>query len=199
VDGVKYPQIRQDKVFMQCNVHIGAEMLKWASAQCHPALYSGPPRDLFEPFCGNGNFTLPLSAHFRATLATELDPVAVDAALECAKWANVNSRIDFRALSAAQALRVVNSTREGRGGMEEKNWDFGTLFVNPPREGLEDSVRLMARQMDNILYISCNPHTLLRDLNEIMASGTHQVSAAALFDQFPHSRHAEVGIALRRR
>ena len=54
-----------------------------------------------------------------------------------------------------------------------------------------------ARQAESVLYLSCNPHTLARDLAAL--GTTHRVSDAALFDQFPHTPHAAVGVMLQRR
>jgi tRNA (uracil-5-)-methyltransferase len=51
--------------------------------------------------------------------------------------------------------------------------------------------------MDSILYISCNPETLAENLKQI--TKTHQVVSAALFDQFPWTKHIESGVLLKRR
>jgi tRNA (uracil-5-)-methyltransferase len=48
-----------------------------------------------------------------------------------------------------------------------------------------------------ILYISCNPETLKRDLEYL--SKTHSVEAMALFDQFPYTDHLEMGVMLKRK
>ena len=48
-----------------------------------------------------------------------------------------------------------------------------------------------------ILYISCNPETLVRNL-EVLAQ-THAIDRLALFDQFPYTHHVECGVALTRR
>ena len=73
-----------------------------------------------------------------------------------------------------------------------------TVLLNPPREGVvEPQVLEAARQAESVLYLSCNPHTLARDLAAL--GTTHRVSDAALFDQFPHTPHAEVGVMLQRR
>ena len=61
---------------------------------------------------------------------------------------------------------------------------FGTVLVDPPRAGLDDKCRRLVARFERILYVSCNPLTLLRDLGELVATGTHQVVSLALFDQF---------------
>jgi len=47
---------------------------------------------------------------------------------------------------------------------------------------------------EHILYISCNPETLVRDLE--LLSKTHEVVDMAIFDQFPYTHHVEMGVKL---
>jgi tRNA (uracil-5-)-methyltransferase len=49
---------------------------------------------------------------------------------------------------------------------------------------------------ENIIYISCNPETLYRDLKRL--SKTHKVINMALFDQFPYTHHVEMGAILKK-
>ena len=72
-----------------------------------------------------------------------------------------------------------------------------TVLLNPPREGVvELQVLEAARHAQSVIYLSCNPVTLARDLAALET--THHVTDAALFDQFPHTPHAEVGVVLQR-
>ena len=73
-----------------------------------------------------------------------------------------------------------------------------TLFVDPPRSGLDpESVELMAT-FDRIVYISCNPETLHANLKGV-AGVTHDVVRFAAFDQFPFTHHLEAGVYLVRK
>jgi tRNA (uracil-5-)-methyltransferase len=79
-------------------------------------------------------------------------------------------------------------------------WDelrLRTLLVDPPRAGLDDESRLMLADFDRVVYISCNPETLARDLTSV--AGSHRVARFALFDQFPYTDHVECGAYLVRR
>ncbi|HFU77292.1 MAG TPA: tRNA (uridine(54)-C5)-methyltransferase TrmA, partial [Epsilonproteobacteria bacterium] len=78
-----------------------------------------------------------------------------------------------------------------------KTYDFSTVLVDPPRAGLDEGTIALISQIENIIYISCNPETLARDL-EIL-SQTHDVKEAAMFDQFPHTEHVESGVFLRKK
>ena len=81
-------------------------------------------------------------------------------------------------------------------GIELAERQFNTVLVDPPRAGLDPATTQMISQFDNIIYISCNPHTLVANLEAL--SATHKVSRAALFDQFPFTEHMESGVLLTR-
>jgi tRNA (uracil-5-)-methyltransferase len=82
-------------------------------------------------------------------------------------------------------------------GIDLPGYDFSTLFVDPPRMGLDEATVALARGFRNILYISCNPQTLHANVAALAA--THEIRAAAVFDQFPYTHHLECGLLLSRR
>lgn len=69
--------------------------------------------------------------------------------------------------------------------------------MDPPRAGLDDTTRALAKDYENIIYISCNPETLHRDLLEL--TKTHEIDTFALFDQFAYTNHIESGVILSRK
>ena len=76
--------------------------------------------------------------------------------------------------------------------------DHDLVVVNPPRRGIGEH---LARTLDGsgahtVIYSSCNPTTLAADLEHL---ASFDVTAARLFDMFPHTHHAEVAVLLRRR
>jgi hypothetical protein len=77
VDGKTYPQWVTENRFSQSNSHICQAMLTWAHKQMAKEGGGQHSHDLIELYCGNGNFTLPLSALFRRVFATELDKYSV--------------------------------------------------------------------------------------------------------------------------
>ena len=74
------------------------------------------------------------------------------------------------------------------------DYKFSTIFVDPPRAGLDDTTRQLSSEFDQIIYISCNPETLVRDLEFL--TKTHEIKNFALFDQFAFSTHIECGVIL---
>ena len=69
--------------------------------------------------------------------------------------------------------------------------------MDPPRAGLDPLTCKLIAQFDKIVYISCNPETLARDLK--LLGVTHDAVRLAAFDQFPYSHHLESGVILRRK
>ena len=170
-------------------------MLGWA---CDVAQNLGG--DLLELYCGNGNFTLPLSQHFRQVLATEVSKTSVYAA----QWnieANQRDNIKIARLSAEEFTEAYTQSREFRRlqeqGISLKEYGFSTIFVDPPRAGVDDETLKLVSQFDNIIYISCNPETLRANLDTLCQ--THTVERAALFDQFPFTHHIESGVYLKKK
>lgn len=179
--------------FTQPNGEVCQKMLNWA----YEALGERED-DLLELYCGNGNFTLPLATRVRKVLATEISKTSVNAAL--ANLAdNTVDNVTLVRLSAEELTQALNEVRPFRrlADVDLKSYSFGSVFVDPPRAGMDPDTCELTRRFDNILYISCNPETLAQNIAQL--HDTHQVSRCALFDQFPYTHHMEAGVLLTRR
>ena len=181
--------------FSQPNAAVCAKMLEWA---CGCA--AGLGGDLLELYCGNGNFTLPLARYFGRVLATEVSKTSVRAA----QWnieADGADNIRIARLSAEEFAQAYGGGREFRRlreqGISLSDYAFSTVFVDPPRAGIDKATLRLMQDFDNIIYISCNPETLRANLDVLLQ--THEIKAAALFDQFPFTAHIESGVLLRRK
>jgi tRNA (uracil-5-)-methyltransferase len=194
LDNGEYRYRQYEQGFTQPNGEINREMINWACAQA-----SGIGGDLLELYCGNGNFTLPLATHFDRVLATEVAKRSIAAALHNRTLNNVNN-LEFARLSAEEMASALAGEREFRRlrslETDLADYQFSTIFVDPPRAGLDVATTALAARFDNILYISCNPETLVRNLEELCR--THRIEALALFDQFPYTDHMECGVSLKR-
>ena len=151
--------------------------------------------DLLELYCGNGNFTIALAPLFGRVLATELSKSSVRAALYNIE-ANGADNITMVRMSSEELSDAMAGGREYRRmqGVDLAGYRFSTLFVDPPRSGLDPATVALAAGFERILYISCNPQTL-RDNAEALVA-THRIAAAAAFDQFPYTHHLECGLLL---
>ena len=72
--------------------------------------------------------------------------------------------------------------------------------VDPPRAGLEPEVTaaLVAHPVENLVYVSCSPDTLARDLALLTQAGSYAVKSIRLFDMFPRTAHFETAVHLER-
>tara|TARA_R110001592_G_scaffold159582_2_gene391167 strand:- start:7522 stop:8607 length:1086 start_codon:yes stop_codon:yes gene_type:complete len=179
--------------FTQPNGHVNQHMLDWAQ---HAA--GTNEDDLLELYCGNGNFTLPLSTCFRKIMATELSKSSVYSAITNMEMNNVEN-VTLVRLASEEVTQALTGVREFRRlqGIDLQSFDFGTVFVDPPRAGLDPATLELVRGYQRILYISCNPETLAANLQDL--SSTHRITRCALFDQFPYTHHMESGVFLERR
>ena len=92
---------------------------------------------------------------------------------------------------------IANSDIDSAGDVDLDAYTLKTLFVDPPRSGLDDRSREFCKRFEHLLYISCNPDTLKRDLEEL--SEEFEVIQMAAFDQFPYTPHLEMGAVLKKR
>ena len=183
-----YKQVENS--FTQPNAIMNQQMLGWALD-----VTRGSTGDLLELYCGNGNFSLALARNFDRVLATEIAKPSV-AAAQYNIAANQIDNVQIIRMAAEEFTQAMNGVREFNRlqGIDLKSYQCETIFVDPPRSGLDSETEKMVQAYPRILYISCNPETLCKNLETL--SQTHDVSRLALFDQFPYTHHMECGVLL---
>lgn len=183
--------------FTQPNPYVCQSMLNWAKAATQP-ITGEAKQDLLELYCGNGNFTLALAENFNRVLGTEVSRTSV-AAGQFNIAANAINNVAIERLSAegfalAQASLIANQPNEAAVTLNLAAYNFSTVLVDPPRAGLDAATLKQVQGFERIVYISCNPETLLDDLKQLTTS--HKIEKLAFFDQFPYTDHAEMGLLL---
>ena len=139
-------------------------------------------------YCGAGAIGL-LAAHSaESVLGVEIVPDAVKNARENMERNKIKN-IEFICADAASASEMLAS--EGRRA--------DVLFVDPPRKGLAESVisDIAKIQPDRVVYVSCDPGTLARDLKRFAGFGYAAQKAVAV-DMFPRTRHVETVVLMSR-
>ena len=182
----------EENGFIQPNTSVNIKMIEWVLNNIEKS-----NKDLCELYCGGGNFTIPLSTKFNKVIATEISKTSIKSALRnCA--INDISKIEFVRMSAEEFVQALNNVRAFNRlrNINLKDYNFDTMFMDPPRSGLDDTTRALAKDFDQIIYISCNPETLHRDLKELVK--THEIVKFALFDQFAFTNHIESGVILKK-
>ncbi|MGY3126859.1 23S rRNA (uracil747-C5)-methyltransferase [Agrococcus sp. UYP33] len=163
--------------FFQTNTSVAAALYRQATAWIDDA----DPASVLDLYCGVGGFALHAARPGRCVAGVEVTAEAIDAARETAAE-----------LGADAVFAVGNAT-----GVDLEGADAPELVVvNPPRRGIGDLAdRLERSAVRRVLYSSCNPASLARDL---AAMPSLRAVRGRVFDMFPHTAHAEVLVELER-
>jgi tRNA/tmRNA/rRNA uracil-C5-methylase (TrmA/RlmC/RlmD family) len=135
-----------------------------------------PTETLLDLYCGTGSITLFLGRYAKTALGVELNASAVSDAKENAKLNNINN-VDFLCADVSQ--------------LDVNIFKPDCIVVDPPRKGLSPDVihKIDELKPSRIIYISCNPATLARDIKLFENYEVNRVSAV---DLFPRTKHVEV-------
>jgi 23S rRNA (uracil1939-C5)-methyltransferase len=132
-------------------------------------------------FCGLGNFTLPLARRAREVVGVEGDAALVERARHNAAL-NQLGNVSFKTAN----LFDTSIAATVLGG------PFDRVLLDPPRAGaLEVLPTLAALAPQRMVYVSCHPGTLARDLDVLCHQHGFQLAAAGVIDMFPHTNHVE--------
>ena len=177
-ESVLRPPIRpQPGAFSQANDAINdkliATVLSYADAK---------DQHVLELFAGAGNLTLAMLDTARSITAVELDKRGYESLL--AALAEHPQRQKVRVAQAPAASLGEETKKNGRH-------KYDVVVVDPPRIGLGDAlVPLVSKKIPRMVYVSCDPESLARDLRKLSATGYQLVQYTAL-DMFPHTPHVE--------
>jgi 23S rRNA (uracil1939-C5)-methyltransferase len=160
--------------FTQTNPSQNQKMVSLVSG-----LVRGAERGL-ELFAGSGNLSFGLAAHLKKLVSVERDGNAVQLArLEARE--KVVANIDFICQSADRYLQDAL----------EPKLKFDLVVLDPPRTGAKSESALIARlSPEKIIYVSCEPSTLARDLRTLLDAG-YKLEKMIPIDMFPQTFHIE--------
>jgi 23S rRNA (uracil1939-C5)-methyltransferase len=138
-------------------------------------------------YCGAGNLTLPLARRAASVTGVELDPWTLGDARRNADRAGLRN-CRFIQQAAGPAARSL------AGGGER----FSLVVLDPPRSGAAEVLEHLPRlHPERILYVSCNPATLARDLRHLVTLG-FRLGPIRPIDLFPQTYHVETVVRLDR-
>ena len=132
--------------------------------------------NLVDLYCGTGTIGIYLSKYFNNIIGIELNKQAVEDAKENAKINSVNN-IKFY---AGDVGKIINDQVKA-----------DVIVVDPPRSGLDKRTKdiLLKIKANKIVYVSCNPLTLARDIKEL--DNGYELGDITLVDMFPNTHHVE--------
>ncbi|MDV4149956.1 23S rRNA (uracil(1939)-C(5))-methyltransferase RlmD [Clostridium sp. AL.422] len=147
--------------------------------------YLGESNDkvVFDLYCGTGTIGQIAAANAKKVVGIELIEEAVEAAKENAKLNNLNN-CEFLAGDVAEIIKNVKDKPD-------------TIILDPPRSGvhpkaLEYVIKFNAKE---IIYVSCNPKTLVDNLQVLLGAG-YQIVESCVKDMFPNTPHLEAVVKL---
>jgi len=158
------------QVNLEQNRRLISTMLKWLDLRGDEVV--------LDLFCGMGNLSLPIARRVRGVVGVEDYAPAIEDARANAAANSVNNAT-FRVGDATFAARQCPPG------------SFDLVVLDPPRTGsLTVTLELLRLAPERILYVSCDPATLARDLKPLIQSG-YQIAVSQPFDFFPQTWHIE--------
>jgi 23S rRNA (uracil1939-C5)-methyltransferase len=163
--------------FVQVNACVNRELVA-ASAQL---LQLSADSSLLDLYCGLGNFSLALARRARRVVGVEGDAGLVARARDNARRNGIANVEFFTADLATDAPAAA--------------WPAGPythVLLDPPRGGAQQQLPQIARLApERVLYVSCNPESLARDIGVLVHQHGFELLAAGVVDMFPHTAHME--------
>lgn len=171
-------------------VQVNAETNRALVARAIDLLEAGPGDRVLDLFCGLGNFTLPIARRAGEVVGVEGEAGLVARARENARRNGITNA----------SFHVANLADPEVARMPQLAGPFSRVLLDPPRAGaLEVLPRLAALAPARMVYVSCHPGTLARDVGVLCGEHGYALSAAGVVDMFPHTNHVESIAVLDRR
>lgn len=147
------------------------------------------PKRLLDVFCGSGNLSLPLAGPGRYVEGVESNKKAIVVAHRNAEAAGLTNYVRYLAGDAEKHLWKC-----ARG-----NEQFDLVILDPPRQGMyKGMVPLKKLEPKQIVYVSCDPSTLARDLGYLCRNDEYKITSVRALDFFPNTYHVESIVTLER-
>ncbi|MFT5727179.1 MAG: 23S rRNA (uracil1939-C5)-methyltransferase [Desulforhopalus sp.] len=167
--------------FCQVNLEQNKTMIETVLNFCN----IGPEDSVLDLYCGMGNFAIPISALAQSVFGIE----GQGSSIRCAKY---NA-------ATAQAINATFKKQPVHKGCEtliEKGERFDCIIIDPPRQGAPELAAQLSKLCSKrLVYISCDPATLCRDLNALTKEG-FSIKAIQPLDMFPQTHHIESVVLL---
>ena len=141
---------------------------------------------LFDLYCGIGTIGIFASKYVKKVYGIEIVEQAIKDAKENAKMNDIQN-IDFIVGDVEQAFDEL---------INKKNIIPTAIIVDPPRKGLDDRTieNIIKVRPKRLVYISCNPATMVRDLAKL--EDTYTITKIQPVDMFPYTKHVECVVAM---
>ncbi len=148
-------------------------------------------KHLIDLYCGVGFFGIEVAGAVDSFVGVEYDALAIKAARQNAASRNINNG-EFVSAKSEEALPEL---------LKNFPADNTSVILDPPRKGCWPSLLELLRttRPAQVIYVSCHPATMARDLNILCADGVFELARVQPLDMFPQTQHVECVADLRRR
>lgn len=175
--------------FAQTNAHVASTLYEQASVWASRPFTDGRlPESLWDLYCGVGGFALACArSGFPRVTGVEVSPGAISSAISAARHAGLSR--------GAATFIAEDATAWARAQSPKDVPDV--IVVNPPRRGIGADLAAYLNECAarRVIYSSCNPTSLARDL-QLMPS--LRPVEGRIFDMFPHTTHVETAVLMSR-
>ncbi|HEY4415236.1 MAG TPA: class I SAM-dependent RNA methyltransferase [Verrucomicrobiae bacterium] len=154
-------------------------------------LKAGGTRHLIDLYCGVGFFGIEAAAAVDSFVGVEYDKQAIAAARQNAASRKINNG-EFISAQVEQALPEL---------LKKFSPEKTAILLDPPRKGCWPETLQLLRETKpaQVIYVSCHPATMARDLNILCADGVFDLARVQPLDMFPQTQHVECVADLRRK
>lgn len=188
--------------FFQINSNMAAKIYKQAADLANGENGNGLKNSrILDLYSGIGITSVLFAQNGALVTAVESVKQAVLAAIENAKINGVQNKITVICGACENVL-----TNEDKSDLNDntqktvkKSDSFDTVFLDPARMGCNEAVitSILSIAPKKIIYLSCNPITLARDIKLILNSDKYEITFVQPYDLFPHTEHVETLVCLR--
>lgn len=148
-------------------------------------------KHLLDLYCGVGFFAIELAEAVESFVGVEYDKMAITAA-----------RQNATARGRTNGEFIAGMVEEVLPGLVRRfSATASTVLIDPPRKGCQPATLQLLRELRpaQVIYVSCHPATMARDLNILCADGVFDLARVTPLDMFPQTQHVECVAALRAR
>jgi tRNA/tmRNA/rRNA uracil-C5-methylase (TrmA/RlmC/RlmD family) len=152
-------------------------------------LQAGGARHLIDLYCGVGFFGIETADLVESFVGVEYDQLAITAARQNASSRKINNG-EFISAKVEEVLPEL---------LQKFSAEKTTVILDPPRKGCwPETLRLLRETRPaQVIYVSCHPATMARDLNILCAEGVFELARVQPLDMFPQTQHVECVADLR--
>ena len=180
-DNINYPL--SPETFFQINENQALKIFKTIETKISN---NKSKTNLIDAYSGLGVIGITLSKYVNNVLCVESNKKAVENGNELILKNHLNN-VRFYNLDCTEFFE------------KNKEINIDTIVFDPPRDGLTPNIVnvVISNKINNIIYLSCNPRTLVRDLKIFNASNNYEIEYVQPFDMFPQTPHIETLVFLK--